>query len=464
MSGSKLGPLTLNALIQMQHQEILKRMGFTQLTPMQLNMYDEVATGKDIVLLSPTGSGKTMAFLLPLVEKLEKAKQGDNLQIIAIVPSRELAQQTDDVFKRMKTPYRSLALHGGRPTMEEHRKLDAVKPHIVFTTPGRLNDHLTKENIIGGLVTTLVIDEFDKCLELGFQAEMESIMKQLKFIKQVIFTSATCLNTNERDDSYLFNKWRNAQILNFLPTLNEEASQNTVAWYITPSPEKDKLNTLAQLLTHIAGTPSIVFVAHRESAERIATFLKTHKFEVSCYHGGMQQEDRERALYKFRAGSNNVLVATDLAARGLDIPEVGAVIHYHLPTDEETLTHRDGRTARWTSSGEIHIILGPEEVLPSYYPQSAEELRVDHLTIKATPSGWTTLYIGRGKRDKLSKMDIVGFLCKKGGCTATDIGRIDVAPNYAYVAISRSTIKQALQLIKGEKIKGMKTLIEEMRK
>lgn len=447
----------------MHHQEILQRMGFTQLTPMQLNMYDEVRNGKDIVLLSPTGSGKTMAFLLPLVEKLEKAKQGDNLQIIAIVPSRELAQQTDDVFKRMKTPYRSLALHGGRPTMEEHRKLDAVKPHIVFTTPGRLNDHLTKENIIGGLVTTLVIDEFDKCLELGFQAEMESIMKQLKFVKQVIFTSATSLNTNEQDDSYLFNKWCRAQVLNFLPASNVEVSQNTVAWYITPSPEKDKLNTLAQLLTHIAGNPSIVFVGHRESAERIATFLKSHKFEVSCYHGGMQQVDRERALYKFRAGSTNVLVATDLAARGLDIPEVGAVIHYHLPTDEETLTHRSGRTARWTASGEIYLILGPEEHLPHFYP-AAKILEVRTLTIKPIPSEWTTLYIGRGKRDKLSKMDIVGFLCKKGGCQGLDIGRIDISPNYSYAAIKRTIVKHVLQQISGEKIKGMKTLIEEMRK
>ena len=447
----------------MQHQEILKRMGVTQLTPMQLNMYDEVATGKDIVLLSPTGSGKTMAFLLPLVEKLEKTKQGDNLQIISIVPSRELAQQTDDVFKRMKTPYRSLALHGGRPTMEEHRKLDAIKPHIIFTTPGRLNDHLTKENIIGGLVTTLVIDEFDKCLELGFQAEMESIMKQLKFIKQVIFTSATSLNTNEQDESYLFNKWSNAQILNFLPTSKEEASQNTVTWFVTPSPEKDKLNTLAQLLTHIAGSPSIVFVAHRESAERIATFLKTHKFEVSCYHGGMQQEDRERSLYKFRAGSTNVLVATDLAARGLDIPEVGAVIHYHLPADEETLTHRSGRTARWTASGEIHLILGPEEALPPYYP-SAELLEVSSLTINPQPSVWTSLYIGRGKRDKLSKIDIVGFFCKKGGCQGSDIGRIDITPSYAYATIKRTIVKRVLQQITGEKIKGMKTLIEEMRK
>ena len=447
----------------MHHQEILQRMGFTQLTPMQLNMYDEVRTGKDIVLLSPTGSGKTMAFLLPLVEKLEKAKQGDNLQIIAIVPSRELAQQTDDVFKRMKTPYRSLALHGGRPTMEEHRKLDAVKPHIVFTTPGRLNDHLTKENIIGGLVTALVIDEFDKCLELGFQAEMESIVKQLKFVKQVIFTSATSLNTNEQDNSYLFNKWCRAQVLNFLPASNVEVSQNTVAWYVTPSPEKDKLHTLAQLLTYIAGTPSIVFVGHRESAERIATFLKSHKFEVSCYHGGMQQEDRERALYKFRAGSTNVLVATDLAARGLDIPEVGAVIHYHLPADEETLTHRSGRTARWTASGEIYLILGPEEHLPYFYP-AAKILEVSTLTINPIPSEWTTLYIGRGKRDKLSKMDIVGFLCKKGGCQGLDIGRIDISPSYAYAAIKRTMVKHVLQQISGEKIKGMKTLIEEMRK
>lgn len=448
----------------MQHQTILQNMGFTQLTPMQTSMYEEVSKGKDIVLLSPTGSGKTMAFLLPIVAKLEKASAKDNLQILVIVPSRELAQQTDDVFKRMKTPFRSLALHGGRPTMEEHRKLNAVKPHVVFTTPGRLNDHLMKENIVGGLVTTLVIDEFDKCLELGFQVEMETIMKQLKFIKQVVFTSATALNSEQTEDSYLFKRWSSAQTLDFINSAATEGPKNTVTWHFTPSPEKDKLNTLAQLLTYLNGTPAIVFAAHRESTERIYTHLHALRFNVSCYHGGMQQEDRERSLYKFRAGSTNVLVSTDLASRGLDIPEVGAVVHYHLPADEETLTHRSGRTARWTSSGSIHLILGPEETLPAYYPATAEPLEVNDVLINPTPSRWTTLYIGRGKRDKLSKMDIVGFLCKKGGAVATDIGRIDVAPNYAYVAVNKAIVHDLLKRIKNEKIKGMKTLIEEMRK
>ena len=448
----------------MQHQTILQNMGFTQLTPMQTSMYEEVSKGKDIVLLSPTGSGKTMAFLLPIVAKLEKASAKDNLQILVIVPSRELAQQTDDVFKHMKTPFRSMALHGGRPTMEEHRKLNAIKPHVVFTTPGRLNDHLMKENIVGGLVTTLVIDEFDKCLELGFQVEMETIMKQLKFIKQVVFTSATALNAEQTEDSYLFKRWSSAQTLDFINPAATEGPKNTVTWHFTPSPEKDKLNTLAQLLTYLNGTPAIVFAAHRESTERIYTHLHALRFNVSCYHGGMQQEDRERSLYKFRAGSTNVLVSTDLASRGLDIPEVGAVVHYHLPADEETLTHRSGRTARWTSSGSIHLILGPEETLPAYYPATAEPIEVNDVLIKPTPSRWTTLYIGRGKRDKLSKMDIVGFLCKKGGAVATDIGRIDVAPNYAYVAVNKAIVHDLLKRIKNEKIKGMKTLIEEMRK
>ena len=448
----------------MRHQEILQRMGFTELTHMQKSMYEEVLKGKDTVLLSPTGSGKTMAFLLPIITKLEATSTKDNLQILVIVPSRELAQQTDDVFKRMKTSFRSLALHGGRPTMEEHRKLNAVKPHVVFTTPGRLNDHLMKENIIGGLITTLVIDEFDKCLELGFMAEMESIMKQLKFIKQVVFTSATALREEQIDDSYIFKKWRNAQTLNFISSSSDEGHKNSVTWHITHSPEKDKLNTLSRLLSYLKGTPTIVFVAHRESAERIYSHLHNLNFHLSCYHGGMEQETRERSLYKFRAGSTNILIATDLAARGLDIPEVGAVIHYHLPSDEETLTHRSGRTARWTSSGSIHLILGPEETLPPFYPSAFTPLDVDAVPIAPTPSSWTTLYIGRGKRDKLSKMDIVGFLCKKGGALASDIGRIDVAPNYAYVVVNRSVVTPVLQRIKNEKIKGMKTLIEEMRK
>jgi superfamily II DNA/RNA helicase len=295
-------------------------------------------------------------------------------------------------------------------------------------------------------------------------AEMEAIMKQLKFIKQVVFTSATALRDEQTDDSFLFKRWRSAQTLNFITSTTDEGPKNSITWHVTPSPEKDKLNTLSRLLSHLKGLPCIVFVAHRESAERIYSHLHKLRFHLSCYHGGMEQESRERALYKFRAGSTNILIATDLAARGLDIPEVGAVIHYHLPPDEETLTHRSGRTARWTRGGSIHLILGPEETLPAFYPSSAVQLEVDDISINPTPSQFTTLYIGRGKRDKLSKMDIVGFLCKKGGVLASDIGRIDVAPSYAYVAVNKIDITSVLKRIKNEKIKGMKTLIEEMRK
>ena len=229
------------------------------------------------------------------------------------------------------------------------------------------------------------------------------------------------------------------------------------------SPQKDKLETLGRLLTTIQGQPAIVFVGYRESAERVGKWLRQNGFFAEVYHGGMEQDWRERALYKFRNGSANVLVSTDLAARGLDIPEVKVVIHYHLPLKEEDYTHRNGRTARWDAQGAIYLLLGPEEQCPEY-AGSLPTLRVDDVELlKPLPPLFTTLYIGRGKREKLSKGDVLGFLCKKGGLKNDEIGRIDISAHHAYVAVARKKVKALLRQVSGEKIKGMKTLVEEIR-
>ena len=171
----------------------------------------------------------------------------------------------------------------------------------------------------------------------------------------------------------------------------------------------------------------------------------------------------KRQLYKFRSGSANVLVSTDLAARGLDIPEVRAVIHYHLPLKAEDFTHRNGRTARWDAEGCIYLIVGPTEQLPDFADE-AETMELTAGRIVVRKPRYVSVYIGRGKRDKLSKSDVLGFLCKKGGAKASEIGRIDVGPHHAYAALLRSRAKEVLGRVANEKIKGMKTLIEEMRK
>lgn len=435
---------------------ILRQLGFSSLAPMQSKMLDVALQSEGVVLLSPTGSGKTLAYMLPLVELLDS--NSENLQAIVIVPTRELAQQSADMLKSMKTGLRGISLYGGRPAMKEHGILREICPHVVFATPGRLNDHLQKGNISPHRVSLLVIDEFDKCLELGFRPEMESIISHLNGKMRCWLTSAT---NSEEIPQFMDRVTGHFQELDF--SHNYAGTEERVEVWQVPAPKKDKLDTLGRLLSVIEGKPAIVFAAHRESVERVGKWLLSEGFDATMYHGGMEQDLRERAVYRFRSGVANVLVSTDLAARGLDIPEVQVVIHYHLPSKEEEYVHRNGRTARWESYGKVYLIVGPEEHLPDYV-QTAKRLNVEDVAISPRLSKFSSLYIGRGKRDKLSKADILGFLCKKGGLSAAEIGRIDVTQRNSYVAVQRLKIKSLLRLIAGEKIKGMKTLIEETKR
>lgn len=446
-----------------------------KLTPMQEAAGAALRRRENLLLLSPTGSGKTLAFLLPLIDEVsgrtaadensspaKARREADSVQAVIIVPSRELAVQIEDVFRQQirerKLPLRGMALYGGRPTMDEHRTLREVHPDVIFATPGRLLDHLAKGNFSVDKVRMLVIDEYDKCLELGFRDEMDRIADAFAFCKQVALTSAT-----RTDETALVLENRRFTTISFLDEAAELAARLTLN--IVPSPEKDKLPTLARLLSRIGTEQAIVFVAHRESAERIGKYLSAEKFQAAVYHGGMEQDRRERALYRFRAGAANVLVSTDLAARGLDIPDVRHIIHYHLPLDEATFTHRTGRTARWDETGAVYLITGPEESVPEFVDaETAATIGVEGVRIKAHQPRWTLLYIGRGKKDKLSRADILGFLCKKGGLTAAQIGRIDLAAHAAYAAVERTAVKQMLQQIAGEKIKGMRTIIEPIRR
>ncbi len=378
-----------------------------------------------------------------------------------VVPSRELALQCEETFRALALPLRSLCLYGGRPAMEEHRRLREVKPQLVFATPGRLLDHLDKGNIGFENVRVLVIDEFDKCLDMGFSRDVERIATSVPLPAQRIFTSAT--DVAER------NVFRQVcpQGGGFckLDFTENKAEDSRLHVTLVHAPQKDKLETLANVLTLAKGEPSIVFLGYRDSVQRVTDYLLKQGFPVVAYHGGMEQEVRERSLYKYKSGCCSVLVSTDLASRGLDIPETRHVIHYHLPASEEAYIHRSGRSTRWEAAGDTYILLGPEETLPEYI-SFHDEWGTEKLAaagIRPVSSRWCTLYIGRGKKEKLSKTDILGFLCKKGGLTAADIGRIDVKDHHAYVAVAREKLRPLLKNTRGEKIKGMKTLIEEMR-
>lgn len=441
-------------LLFSMYTKILTNLGLITLNAMQQATLKAWHQGNDIALLSPTGTGKTLAYLLPLVTTLAANSSGPSA--LVIVPGRELAQQSEDFMRRMKTSLRSFAATGGHSTMEEHRKMRDLHPDVIFATPGRLLDHLSKGNIDGSAVRYVIMDEYDKCAELGFQKDILEIFSLLPSHIRRIITSAT--------DSENIPKYLNASFrtLDFRQDTPAHLPANRTNIYAVFSPRKDKLETLGRLLSHIGSCQTIVFVSHRESVERITNYLKKERFPAEGYHGGMEQERRERALYKFRCGATQILVATDLAARGLDIPEIHAVIEYHLPESETIHIHRAGRTARWEATGDIYLIKNESEHIPAFI-SAYKSIDVEKVPLCPTSPSMTMLYIGRGKRDKLSKTDIVGFLCKIGRLKAHDIGRIEIYSDHAFVSIRNSRQKELLTRIAGEKIKGLKTLIEPMR-
>ena len=443
----------------MDIDKILKKLRISELNEMQQHAAEAIlCSDGDVVLLSPTGTGKTLAYLLPLIQQLDVTS--DDVQALVVVPGRELALQSDTVLRDMGSGIRSASCYGGRATMDEHRKLKEVNPQIIFGTPGRLNDHLDKENINRYHIRWLVIDEFDKCLAMGFHQEMQKLIKSLPALQRRILLSAT----NAEQIPQFVNMAKKGTLVDFLP--EEEQTSERVTLYEVKSPQKDKLETLRNLLLGFGDESSIVFLNYRDSVERVNNYLTEQGFVTSFFHGGLEQKQREAALYRFSNGSANVLVATDLASRGLDIPDIQNIIHYHMPESEEGYIHRVGRTARWDKQGRAFFITGPEEHIPEYVEGNIEEYSLPSLPREGQGVSlprMATLYIGKGKKDKVSKGDIVGFLCKKGGLQADEIGRIDVNDRYTYVAVKREKLQQVVRQTQGEKIKGIKTIIEPVR-
>ena len=441
--------------------EILQRLGISQLNDMQEEALAAIVrSNDDVVILSPTGTGKTLAYLLPLVQLINEEKP--SLQAIVVTPGRELALQSSEVLKSMGCGLHSMAVYGGRPAMDEHRELRKVCPQVIFGTPGRLNDHLVKGNIVADDVRFLIIDEFDKCLEMGFQNEMAILLGNLPYVKRRVLLSAT-----ESEVMPRFVNMGHTQRLDYRQ--EEEQVSSRVHIYYIESPQNDKLEPLRQLLLERGEESTVVFLNYRESVERVADFLRKAGFTLSAFHGGLEQKQREDALYRFANGSANIMVCTDLASRGLDIPDIDNIVHYHLPETEQNYVHRVGRTARWDKQGRSFFLLKAGEHIPDYVEETptAYNLKadVDGSTPERVPARpkMVTIYIGKGKRDKLSRGDIVGFLCKKGGLQGSEIGKISVEERFTYVAIAREKLRQVLKNTAGEKIKGVKTIIEEVR-
>jgi superfamily II DNA/RNA helicase len=430
-------------------ENILFNLKIDSLNEMQQASVEANKKEQDVILLSATGSGKTLAFLLPILENIEE--ENKNTQALIVVPSRELAMQIEQVFKKMGTGNKITATYGGHKREIEENNL-IQPPAVIVGTPGRIGDHIRRGNITVDSITTLVLDEFDKSLELGFLEEMKFILESLKNVQKKILTSAT-----EAVEIPEFIRLKNPQRLNFI---NPDDKKKGLEIKTVSSPEKDKSETLFKLICYLGNRSTIVFCNHREAVERTSNLLSEKGIYNEFYHGGMEQQQRDSALSKFRNGTTNVLVTTDLASRGLDIAHIRYIIHYHLPLTEDAFTHRNGRTARMDASGTAILILSEEEKFPEYIHEEAETISLPENSILPEKPKWATLFIAAGKKDKVNKVDIVGFLTNRGQLKKEDIGLIDVKDFFSFVAIRKVKMNHVLHLIKDQKIKNKKVKME----
>lgn len=426
----------------------LKKLGIEEINDMQRKSMAAATESKEIILVSPTGSGKTVAFTLPMLKWLNPP--AGRLQAIIIAPSRELVIQIAGVVRDLAGGYKVSALYGGHNVEDEVNTL-SITPDIIIATPGRLLDHLKRGNVDPSSTRILILDEYDKSLELGFEEDMRKIFNRLKNVSRFILTSAT---RSQALPSFL--KLTNPVELNFSNEGDRVRDRMNIYRVYT---EKDKLESLLQLLRSITdgeiADKSIVFVNYRESAVRVAEFLRKHHVACALYHGELDQFQREDAIAMFNNGSAPILIATDLAARGLDIRGVSNIIHYHQPLTEETNTHRNGRTARVDATGDIYILTGPEEELKPFVSTDGV-YKVNPDAMSPLGSDKSTIRISAGRKEKLSKGDIVGFLCKEGGLEASEIGGITLSDHHALVAVPSSKARSLLARLAGAKIKGTK--------
>jgi superfamily II DNA/RNA helicase len=428
-----------------EQQEILEKLKIYTLNPMQEEALEVIENNANTILLSPTGTGKTLAFLLPLIARLDpKSKE---VQALIIVPSRELAIQTEQVIRNMGSGYKANAIYGGRSIAKDKIELKHT-PSILIGTSGRLFDHFEQGRFTTEEIKTLIIDEYDVTFEVGAGGEMKKIMSHLPNITKRILTSAT--QGTSRPNYF---KMANPVVLNFI---NEKASSKLVVKTIL-SPSKNKHNTIVALLNQLESDPVIVFCNKKERIEDLSRFLDKRDVTHTCFYADMEQRDRDRALIQLRNGSVSILIASDLASRGIDIPEMKHIIHYEIPDTYKAYTHRNGRTARVNAKGTAYLIKGDGEVFPEFIEKS--KIETISTTKERKPNFWTTLFISGGRKDKISKGDIAGLFFKQGEINKDQLGVIELKQDCAFVAVPVSIANQLIEKLNNTRLKKKKVRV-----
>lgn len=428
---------------------LLSKLRIDALNEMQLRAKSVISSTTNTVILSPTGSGKTLAFLLPLLEFIDP--DIEQVQAVVIVPTRELAIQIEQVARNLGAGIKVNAVYGGRSGAKDRMEMKSA-PALLIGTPGRLADHFRRESISINHVKALVLDEFDKSLEIGFEKEMIEIASLLSNLQKRVLTSATELETLPE-----FLNIQNPEYINFLDVAKPALKIQNIF-----SPSKDKLEALKSLLLHLGNHPGVIFCNFKESIDRVSEYLDEAGLSHGIFHGGLEQKERERALIKFRNGTYQLLLATDLAARGIDIPEIRFIVHYHLPNREEEFVHRNGRTARMNNDGTAFVLYSKDDRLPDYINiDPSISLNSEDLspTEDIPKTSWRTIFVSGGRKDKISKGDIAGLFMKQGGLKKDELGIIELKSDCAFVAVDSKKAHALVTAVSETKLKKKKVRV-----
>ncbi len=440
----------------------VKDLGFEELTPIQAESIPLLLQGKDLVGQSKTGSGKTAAFALPLLHALDLGQR--ELQGLVVCPTRELSAQVARELRKLGRNLSGLSvlvLSGGQEVREQARALEAGA-HLAVGTPGRLLDHLQRRNLKVHRVATVVLDEADRMLDMGFGQDVGKLLKALPPRRQTVFFSATYPATiRELSAKYQ----REPQRVTVADT--DEGPPQTKELVVHVAPEQ-KLDALRWVLERYPNESALVFANFKVTVAEIARVLGSSRLSVASLHGDLEQYDRDRVMAKFRNGSTRVLVATDVAARGIDLDKLDLVINYELPNQPEIYVHRIGRTGR---AGQVGLAVSlcahaerPRLEAIELYTGSAlipvERERATPAAKSAAPrpaldAKMETLRLSGGRKDKLRPGDILGALTgEAGGLAGSDVGKIEIHDRFSYVAVAKKVSQRAADSLSSGRIKG----------
>ena len=434
----------------------LASLGYQQMTPIQAQALPPILAGADLIGQAQTGSGKTAAFGLCLLTKLDT--RVSDIQSLVLCPTRELADQVAEEIRRLARGIpnvRVLTLCGGIPKRKQTAALQHGA-HIVVGTPGRVEDHLRNASLALPALTTLVLDEADRMLDMGFQDALEAIVEHLPVARQTLLFSATFPAAIQATAERALKNPVTVRV-----ETGNDAARITEHYYRVAS-EAQRLTALRQLLLHFSSASTLVFCSTRQAVKEVTQSLASHGFSVLALHGELEQMDRERTLARFANRSIAVLVATDVAARGLDIDALDLVINYHVAFEPEGHVHRIGRTGRAGNSGLACTLFSDEEahriarLEGTGDPLRDAEPLPPQTVLDQSPvqPDMATLEIYAGRKQKLRPGDILGALTGVNGIAGDQVGKIQLFALRSYVAVRHDAIRSALRKLSDGKLKG----------